>query len=910
MEPAYQVKDGFLCHYGMPRRSGRYPWGSGDDPYQHGEDLIARVDSYKKKGMSETEIAEAMGLSTYHLRTQLSLAKNERRALMAEKAKSMREHGKSLNEIADALDLPGDSSVRSLLKEDSLARTNKAKTTADLIKKVVDDKGMVDVSTGVERELGVSQTKLNEALYILQLQGYEVYSNGIPQVTNEGKQTTQKVIGPPGMKPADAYEYDKVHSLTDYKSDDGGETFHPSFVYPKSMDSSRLKINYAGDDEGDQKDGNIEIRRGVKDLDLGPGCNYAQVRILVDNSRYLKGMATYGDDKDFPKGVDVIFNTNKKAGTPKEEVLKKTKDDPANPFGSAIKENGGQHYYIDDNGKEQLSLINKRAEEGDWGEWSKRLPSQFLAKQNKDLIEKQLKLTLADYKDEYDQIQKVDDPVIKKKLLQDFSNKCTKNARTLNAAALPRQAYQVILPIKSLKDDEVYAPNFKNGETVALIRYPHAGTFEIAKCRVNNNNVEGQNHIGKNPADAIGINSKVASRLSGADFDGDTVQVIPCNSRFSKVNITSTPDLPGMRMSNGERFDPSMAYPTIKKEVKNSKGETVTKYFNSKGQEVKILSEEAKQRQMGITTNLIADMSLKGATEDEMARAVKHSMVVIDAVKHELDYRQSYKDNDIAGLKKKYQLDPETGKSGGVSTLITRAKSPEYVSDVKTNRATGSAYTTARKVYKMDLTNDARTLSSGTAKEEIYADFANALKGMSRTADAAVESLPKRAYSKEASRQYEAEVKSIKDKINTAALNAPKEREAQRRANVRSDARIKRLKESGEDLPKKEQSKIKQQELTKARQEVGAKLQSFTITPKEYEAMHNGAVSTSMMENIIQYCDLDSLRALATPKSSTVHVTPSMVNRMQALRDAGYTTDQIAQAVGVSTSTVSKNLRA
>ena len=30
-----EQNDDILIHYGMPRRSGRYPWGSGEDPYQH-----------------------------------------------------------------------------------------------------------------------------------------------------------------------------------------------------------------------------------------------------------------------------------------------------------------------------------------------------------------------------------------------------------------------------------------------------------------------------------------------------------------------------------------------------------------------------------------------------------------------------------------------------------------------------------------------------------------------------------------------------------------------------------------------------------------------------------------------------------------------------------------------------------
>src|SRR5699024_9296204 len=116
-----------------------------------------------------------------------------------------------------------------------------------------------------------------------------------------------------------------------------------------------------------------------------------------------------------------------------------------------------------------------------------------------------------------------------------------------------RQKYQVILPITSMKDNEVYAPNYKNGETVALVRYPHGGTFEIPILTVNNKQAEARRVLGNTPKDAIGINSKVAERLSGADFDGDTVMVIPCNSGKSKVKITSTPQLI-------KDFDPKLEY--------------------------------------------------------------------------------------------------------------------------------------------------------------------------------------------------------------------------------------------------------------------------------------------------------------------------------------------------------------
>ena len=68
-----------LMHYGMPRRSGRYPWGSGDSPYQHSGDFLSRVEELIDKGMSEKDIAEYMEVSTTDYRTLKSIAKDERR---------------------------------------------------------------------------------------------------------------------------------------------------------------------------------------------------------------------------------------------------------------------------------------------------------------------------------------------------------------------------------------------------------------------------------------------------------------------------------------------------------------------------------------------------------------------------------------------------------------------------------------------------------------------------------------------------------------------------------------------------------------------------------------------------------------------------------------------------------------
>lgn len=884
-----QVAEDILMHYGMPRRSGRYPWGSGENPYQHRGDFLSRIEELKKQGLSEKEIADSFGLTTTQFRTQKSLAKNERRALEVATAKGLREKGYSLNEIAEKMGYTNDSSIRSLLNESSESNMNQAQKTADFLRKQIDEKGMIDVGTGVERELGISKEKLNQALYILEMEGYPVYGGGVPQVTNPGKQTNIKVICPPGTEHKDIYDYENVHSLTDYVSHDGGDTFD-TFVYPKSMDSKRLQICYA-EEGGIHKDGVIELRRGVEDLSLGDS-HYAQVRILVDDSKYLKGMAIYSDD--LPPGVDVRFNTNKKQGTPMGDVLKNIKDDPDNPFGSLIKA-GGQSYYIDKDGKRQLSLINKRAEEGDWGAWSDKLPSQFLSKQSLHLVKKQLGLAASDKLAEFDEICSLTNPTVKKTLLKSFADDCDAAAVHLQAAALPRQKYQVILPITSMKDTEVYAPNYKNGEQVALIRYPHGGTFEIPIVTVNNKHPEARRTLG-NALDAIGINSKVAERLSGADFDGDTVMVIPTGG---KVKITSTSPLKGL-----EGFDPKTSYP-YKEGMKTMKN---------------------TQTEMGKVSNLITDMTLKGATRDELARAVRHSMVVIDAEKHKLNYKQSEIDNGIASLKKKYQghYDEDGKYHEGAATLISRAKSETSVLkrkgspiiDPKTgeqtykevyeeyvDKKTGKTKVRTQASTKMAETRDARTLSSGHPVEEAYASYANQMKSLANKARKEMVSTGKIAYSASAKATYQTEVDTLSAKLNVALRNAPKERQAQ----VIANANVAAKKKDNPDMTNAEIKKAGQQALTSARVSVGAKREPIKLTDKEWEAIQAGAISENILKQIINNVNIDELRQRATPRTTT-SLSSAKISKISSMSASGYSIAEIAQALGVSTSTVSKYL--
>lgn len=955
----YEEYENYLMHYGMPRRSGRYPWGSGKDPYQHSADFLSRVESLEKKGKSQKEIADAMEISTTDLRIYKSIAKDIRRQDLVKTAKGLREKGYSLNQIADKMGFKNDSSVRTLLDDNRAERMNSTRTTMEFLKQAIKDnaekygdKGMIDVSVGAEKEIGdISRTKLKQALKGLELEGYVVYGGGIPQVTNKGQQTNQLVLCPPGTEHKEIFDFTHVHSLRNYDkvlANDGND-IRPSFIYPESLNSKRLKVRYS-EEGGIDKDGLIEIRPGCKDLNLGDGVHYSQVRIMVDGTHYLKGMAVYGDPKDFPKGVDIIFNTNKTKGTPAlgekdHTVLKNIKNDPQNPFGSLIKdiEHGGQSFYDDPNGKytnsetgkkQSLSLINKRADEGDWGDWSHSLPSQFLAKQPEQLIKKQLGLSLADKKDEYDEIKNLTNPTVKKRLLASFAEDCDSAAVHLKAAALPGQQYQVILPLITVKDNEVYAPNFHEGSQVALVRYPHGGTFEIPILKVNNHIPEGDRMITKNAADAVGISKKVADRLSGADFDGDTVMVIPINS---KIKIQNHEPLKGLK-----DFDPKDMY---------GPESTTVPYKRMKD----------TQKQMGVISNLITDMTLKGATEDELARAVRHSMVVIDAEKHNLNYKQSYEDNGIAALKKKYQghIDPETGRyREGAQTLISRAKSEKavlkrqgspiinpdgslsyktsdklyydekvkvrekdpvtgrylkdkdgkwvYKKDDKGNyiyETTGKVKTRLQKSTQMAETNDAYTLVSdmNNPKEKAYAEYANGLKSLANQARKEMINTPNLKYDPEAAKTYTSQVSHLNSQLNLALKNAPREREAERIANTIVDAK----KAADPDLTNKEISKINQQALEEARNRVGAKRHAIDITDDDWKAIQAGAITDNKLKDILKYTDTDKIKQLATPRSNGT-LSEAKIARIKAMSASGYTNDEIAQAVGISASTVLK----
>jgi len=652
----------YLMHYGTPRHSGRYPWGSGKK-YQRSRTFMSRYDELRKMGKKDSEIAKELGCfdekgnpSTSLLRSRRAKAIEEESVANILYVSKLHAKGVSNIEIARRMGVT-EGTVRNLLKKDANIERKETSilNVADALGKQIREKGIVDVGAGTNSHLGINENKLKDAIASLKDEGYQMLYIKVPQMST-GKYTTTKVMIPPDKSRKEAFaeireSYENIKNLNEVRCNENGHGTVDILHDPVNIDPKRVSIRYA-EQGGREKDGVMEIRPGVKDLDIGEN-GYAQVRIGVDSVKgskektFLKGMAVYGDPKKMPDGVDVIFNTNKHEGTNFEDVLKKQDlTDKRNPFKASIQK---QNDWVDEKGEKHQGALNIVNEEQDWDSWSKTLASQFLSKQPLETAKKQLDLDASRRESEYERINSLTNPTIKKHLMLEFADECDEAAVALKAAALPRQSTKVILPLPSLSEKEVYAPGYKDGEEVILIRYPHQGTFEIPRLTVNNNNREGNRVITKDAKAAIGINAKVAEQLSGADFDGDTVIVIPTKGQ----NFRTDPLLKGL-----QGFDPK------------------EKYARPKGTESPWKKgSETEHKQMGMISNLITDMTLQKASEEEIVRATKHALTIIDVGKHNLDWKASEEENGIRALKIKYQ-----GKAtGGASTLISKAKSEQRV---------------------------------------------------------------------------------------------------------------------------------------------------------------------------------------------------------------------------------------
>jgi len=894
-----RTEEQHLAHYGILRRSGRYPWGSGGSVTTRNRSFLDTIDIHRKQGMSDAEIAKNYGMTTVEFRGLRANARARQKQTDIMTAERLKARGWSNGAIGERMGGLNESSVRALLAPGAKDRAEALQATAKMLKDQVAEKGMVDVGKGVDNQLQITRNRLDTAVASLKEEGYPTHSIKIRQIGTD-KYTTMKVLAPPGTTLGYVQRFrDQIRQISE-RSIDYGRSFL-GIDPPISVSSRRIQINYK-EDGGDKADGVIFVRPGVKDLSIGKN-NYGQVRIMVDNTHYLKGMAVYKDD--LPAGADLVFNTNKANTGRKKDVMKELEKDKEgnvdldNPFGSIVR----QVHDEKGNVSSAMNIVGSPTKpesgvEGSWDTWSRTLSSQMLSKQDPKLAQQQLDLTFERRLIELDQISKLTNPTVRKDLLTKFADQTDAASVHLKAAALPRQANRVLLPISSMKPNEIYAPSFRNGERVVLIRHPHGGTFEIPELVVNNKNRQARKLLPPGPRmDAVGIHHSVAERLSGADFDGDTVLVIPNN----KGSIKRTPALEDLK-----GFDPQS-------------------YKLPDNSPIPRITSARKQQEMGKISNLITDMSLHGADADELARAVKHSMVVIDSEKHTLDFVQSEKDHGIASLKEKYQ----GGKRAGASTLISRAGSEIRVPErkvrpasqggpidpitgrrvfVETGRTiptrTGGRRLAVTKSQRLAETEDAFTLSSGTRMEAVYARHSNKLKAMANTARKEAEATVSKPYSPSAKKVYSKEVASLNAKLNLAKKNAPLERQAQLIAN--ETVSIKRQAHAGKMDPA-EVKKIKQLALNQARIRTGAHKDRIELTQAEWDAIQAGAISTHKLSEILNHSNPDTVKRLAMPKTQP-KMSSAKIARAQSMLAAGYTQAEIAAHLGVGLTTLKEGI--
>jgi predicted transcriptional regulator len=974
----------YLEHIGTKHHSGRYPWGSGENPYQRPykpkntnpfiDDKMSFYNAFrdmKEHGMTDGQICTFMDetyfggkgkFKTTALRAWVTQGKEQQMAYNVARATELKNKGMSNVAIAEEMGTV-EGTVRNWLDPARKEKLSSTRNITEVLKKEVEmsEKGILDVGKGCESALNCSKQKLDAAIRLAEEEGYKKYYLNVEQQGNLGKYTSIQVLA----KEDTPYSYirenqDKIGILSHFQGVDGGKDVKP-VLYPKSVDSNRVMIRYA-EDGGKEADGCMLIKPGVKDIALGDK-TYMQVRIAVDDTNYLKGMAIYGKKEDFPKGVDIIFNTNKTKDVPMinpkdpdNQVLKSLKDDKDMPFGAAVK----NVFYTDSDGKEVQSCINKVNDDDDWDKWSKSLASQFLGKQPKDFAKQQLGIAYDIKANELDTIRQIDNPTIRKKLLADFADECDSAATHMKGAPLSDQATKVMLPLRNIKDNEIYAPTLKQGEEVVLVRYPHTGPFESPRLKVNNRNKEGTEIIGNTAKNAVGVNSTVAEQLSGADFDGDTVVVLPVRGQHIKTQKV----LDGLKDFDDKiEFKAYPGMPRVGKEDNFDKG-----------------------REMGMVSNLITDMWAAGAPDSDLVKAVKHSMVIIDAEKHNLNWKLSAEVNQYKYLQEKYQK-KENGRAGGASTLLSKATSPAYVGKRKEITSPNlmtpeekkawdrgehvyrSAYdfylrpktpfnsmTDAQKqafydaktkynkelkeyqyakakdpnanidrpsypkevkgvkieeverketISKMAKAKDARELISdhNTMIENIYANYANNMKALALEARKEARSTGNMTRDPIAAKTYAKEVESIKEKVRISQMNAPKERMAQAKAEKRMSS----YKKANPDMTKEEEKKRRNKLLAEARAEMGTNRTRVTLNEREVEAIKNGAISNNLMLEIFSNGDQDSLKKAFTPKNKR-GMTSAQKSKAKRMLKAGYTQADVAEALGVSVATIQKNV--
>ena len=317
------MEHNYILHTGVKRKSGRYPWGSGEHPYQD-EPWFKGWGELRAQGKSEKDIAEEFGMTLKEVRYRYSYGKDAEKAANIAHAQELRyTRQMSPKAIAEKMGV-SESTVNAWLKPSTEERVRETRDLADkLVESASKNKNIkaIDVGKGVSNILGCNPTKLEAALTVLKDEGYLIVKKPVPNPSNIKKNTEMMFLYVPpkswnGLSEEEktkkafrdiSVNLDKIEPPCDVHIDENNKT-SIGIEPPKSVSSSRVSVAYQS-----PKDGLIEIRRGVPDLYMGE-TRYNQVRIAVDDTHYIKGVAVYSDK--LPDGVDILVHSNKKEGVP------------------------------------------------------------------------------------------------------------------------------------------------------------------------------------------------------------------------------------------------------------------------------------------------------------------------------------------------------------------------------------------------------------------------------------------------------------------------------------------------------------------------------------------------------------------------------------------------------------------
>jgi DNA-binding transcriptional regulator YiaG len=185
--------------------------------------------------------------------------------------------------------------------------------------------------------------------------------------------------------------------------------------------------------------------------------------------------------------------------------------------------------------------------------------------------------------------------------------------------------------------------------------------------------------------------------------------------------------------------------------------------------------------------------------------------------------------------------------------------------------------------------------------EKVYATYANKLKAFANKARRVVLRTKDIPYSPSARKTFDPEVRTLREKLALAFRNKPLERKAQLMANKVIAAK-KRANPGMDDADLK---KVKFQALEEARVRYKARKADIKITDREWLAIQAGAISPTELKKVLANTDTKKVKERAMPRIPKL-MSPTRMTRARTMLATGYTRAEVADALGVSVSTVTQ----